>query len=78
MGQKTKLLILGDTKIYARNQYGDRGALIFSIGGGLQQQLSRKFSYQTSLRLAAGSLRSGSVSETIIGIEVGGGIAIRL
>lgn len=78
MGQKTKLLILGDTKIYAKNQYGDRGALIFSIGGGLQRQISRKFSYQTSLRLAAGSLRSGSGSETIIGIELGGGIVIRL
>jgi len=78
MNPKTKLLILGDTKLYAKNQHGDRGALIFSLGGGLQRRVSRKLSYQTSVQLSAGRLRSDRGSETIIGIKVGGGIVIRL
>lgn len=78
VGKETRLLILAGSKFYAKNEFGDRGARIFSVGGGLQHRLSRKFSYQSSVRISSGELRSDDRTESVTGVEIGGGIIVRL
>jgi len=78
VGRKTTVQGFLSAKIYARNQFGDRGALIVSVGSGLKQRISRRLALEISARFSQGRLKTQDSLTNVTGIEVGGGFRIRL
>lgn len=78
LGRSTTIKPLFGVKIYSKNEYLDRGALLYSVGSGLEHRFSRRISFDGILRFSKGELKSLNSSTGVTGIEIGGGIRYRL
>ena len=78
VNSQTTLKALLSVKIYAKNEYGDRGALIGGIGGGVVHHFSRRVSLDLTGKLSRGNQKTLGSKIGITGLEFSGGFRYRL
>jgi hypothetical protein len=69
---------LVDLKLYSKNEYESNGAMIGGVGAGFNFMPTNHFGVEILFKYSAGSLKNKDISTTVTGIEVDGGIKIRL
>lgn len=63
-----------ELKLHSKNEYESNGAFIFGLGAGFVTDLSKSISLDVLAKYSTGSLKNKSVSTTVTGFEIGGGL----
>jgi hypothetical protein len=78
MSSKFGLKGVLDLKLYSKNAYEMNGALIAGFGAGFNYYISNSLTLDLLFKYSAGTLSNKGESNSVTGIEIGGGIKFTL